>query len=185
MIRETVRRRAFGVERLGRVLSKLQVNLEQGLTFAAATIIGAMMLLTTASVVMRRVFNSPIRGDYEYITLLFVFTVFFGLAYAQSRHQHIRIAVVHDWLSPRQRRYVDIVVLTISLGLFLILTWRSAIQTAWALEKGDTILGAIQVKTWPPRLAVAVGAGLLCLRIFVQLVRRVRTAPGSPDDRGA
>lgn len=185
MIRETVRRRAFGLERLGRVLSKLQVNLEKGLTLAAATIIAVMMLLTAASVVMRRVFNSPIRGDYEYITLLFVFTVFFGLAYAQSRHQHIRIGVVRDRLSPRQRHYVDIVVLTISLGLFLILTWRSAIQTAWALEMGDTILGAIQVQTWPPRLAVAVGTGLLCLRIFVQLVHRVRTAPGSPDDPAA
>ena len=170
---------------MGRVLSKLQVNVEQGLTLAAATIIGVMMLLATASVVMRRVFNSPIRGDYEYITLLFVFTVFFGLAYAQSRYQHIYIGVVHDRLSPRLRRYVDIVVLTISLGVFLIVTWRSAVNTAWALEMGDTILGAIQVKTWPPRLAVAVGTGLLCLRIFVQLVRRVRTAPGSPDDRVA
>jgi len=179
MIRET------GAERLGRVLSKLQVNLEKGLTLVAAAIVGVMMLLSAASVLMRWVFNSPIRGDYEFISLLFVFTVFFGLAYAQSRHQHISIGFVHDRLPERLRRYVDIVVLAISLGLLLIVTWQAAISTAWALKMGDTILGAIQVKTWPPRLAVAVGTGLLCLRIFVQLVRLVRGAPDSTGGRGA
>lgn len=162
------------MERFRRFLPKLQGNVEKGLTLVAAAIIAAMMGLTTVSVIMRRLAHNPIEGDYEYITLFFVFVVFFGLAYAQSRNQHISIAFVHDRIPPKYRRHIDIFLLALSSGLFITMTVLSSINTAWAIEVGDTILGAIQVKTWPARLAVPIGTGLLSLRLLVQLVRLVR-----------
>ena len=162
------------MERVTRFLTKLQGNTEKGLTLGAAGIIGAMMGITTVSVIMRRLAHNPMEGDYEYISLLFVFVVFFGLAYAQSQNQHIRVAFVHDRIPPKYRRRIDIFLLALSLGLLVMMTVVTSINTAWALDVGDTILGAIQVKTWPARLAVPIGTGLLSLRLMVQLVRLVR-----------
>ncbi len=170
--------------RLGGILSKLQVNVEKGLTIAAATIIAAMMVITTVSVIMRRTLNAPMRGDYEYITLLFVFVVFFGLAYAQSQKGHISIGIFRDRLPPRLRHHVEVLILALSLGIFIIITWRGAIEANWARMMGDTILGAIEIETWPSRMAVPVGAGLLSLRLLVQLVRLVRGQEEASSQNG-
>lgn len=160
--------------KLRRFLPKLQVKAEDGLAIAAATAIAIMMGLTVVDVVMRHVFGSPIKGVYEYVYLLFVAVVFFGLAYAQRRNDHIQIGILFDRL-PRKLRYPTTgVILVLSLGIFALVTWQSGIKALWALEMGDTILGATPVLTWPSRLAVTIGAGLLSIRLLVQLVRLVR-----------
>jgi TRAP-type C4-dicarboxylate transport system permease small subunit len=141
-----------------------------------------MMGLTTTSVVMRRLANNPLEGDYESITLLFVFVVFFGLAYAQSRNQHISIVFVHDRIPPKYRHYVDIFLLALSAGLFITITVLSSINTSWAFDMGDTILGAIQVKTWPARMAVPIGSGLLSIRLIMQLFRLVKRRDETIED---
>ena len=160
--------------RFGRFLPKLQANAEMWLTIAGATAIASMMVITTADVVMRKAFHSPVRGSYELVSLLFVGVVFLGLAYAQSRNEHIQISVLYDRLPLRLRRPIQGLILVLSLGIFGIITWYSAITAVWAWQIGDTILGSMQVLTWPSRVLVPLGAGLLSLRLLVQLVRLLR-----------
>lgn len=136
--------------------------------------IAAMMVISTADVLMRKGFHSPIRGSYEFVSLLFVAVVFLGLAYTQSTNEHIQIGVLYDRLPLRVRRPILGLVLGLSLFIFGIITWYSAITAVWAWQTGDTILGAMQVLTWPSRVFVPVGAGLLSLRLLVQLVRLAR-----------
>ena len=162
------------LERFKRFLSKFQVSVERWLAFAAAVIIGVMMLLTSADVFMRKVLHRPIAGSYEIIMLLAVVVVFFGLAYVQSRNGHIKIGVLRDRLPAKYHRHIDIVMLSLALGIFIVMTWQSAINTAWAINGGNTIMGAIQITTWPSRLAVPVGAGLVSLRLLVQIVQLFR-----------
>lgn len=157
-----------------RFLSKLQGKAEEWLTLLAAVAVGAMMVITTADVVMRRVFEVHVKGSYVFVALLFVFVIFFGLAYAQRQDAHISIGVVYDRLPRKARRPIEGVALVISLVLFCLVTWYSA-QSAWFnFLAGDTLLGAIPVVTWPSRFAVPVGAGLLSLRFLVQIIRLAR-----------
>lgn len=160
--------------RFRRFLPKLQTKTEVWLTIAGATAIAAMMGITTVDVVMRKAFHSPVRGSYEYVSLLFVGVVFLGLAYAQSRNEHIQISVLYDRLPLRLRRLIQGLVLGLALGIFGIITWFSAITTVWAWQTGDTILGAMQVLTWPSRVFVPLGTGALFLRLLVQLIRLLR-----------
>ena len=55
-------------------------RLTHRLSDIAAMAIAAMMLLTIADVLMKGLFNRPIKGTFELVELLLVFVVFFGVA---------------------------------------------------------------------------------------------------------
>jgi TRAP-type C4-dicarboxylate transport system permease small subunit len=139
------------------------------LTVGGAITTAVMMVITTAEVFARKVLRTSLEGSYEYVSLLFPGVVFLGLAYAQSRNEHIQLGIFDGWIPARLRRPIQGVVLGLSLALFAVITWSSAMAAVWAWQMGDTILGALPVLTWPSRLFVPVGAGFLCLRLAVQL----------------
>lgn len=146
---------------------------EEWLSYIAAGAIAAMMVITVADVIGRYLFRVHLAGSYEYVALLFVYLIFLGLAYAQRQDAHITIGVLYDRLPRRARLVTAGLVLSLSFMLFAVLTWYSA-KSAWVnYVLGDTMLGAIQVATWPSRIAIPIGCGLVALRLLVQLVRVV------------
>lgn len=158
---------------LGRFLSTLQIRAEEWLSYISAVAIGFMMVITVADVVARRLFHGHVQGSYEYVALLFVYLIFFGLAYAQRQDAHITIGILYDRLPRKARLSTEGVLLVISFILFSALTWYTA-KSAWVnFLLGDTLLGSIQVATWPSRVGVPLGCGMLALRLLVQIVRLV------------
>jgi len=155
-------------------LSRLQERAEDWLTIAGAVFISAMMVITAIDVTARKAFNHPLAGSYEIITLLFVTVVFLGLAYGQRRKAHINVDIFYGRFPPRVRHHLDGIVLLLSLAVMVILAWRSTINTAEAYHIGDVILGAIPIKTWPSRMVVPIGSGLMSLRLLVQIVEWAR-----------
>lgn len=150
------------------------MKVEDWLTLTSAGVVAFMMVITTIDVIMRRGFHAHLKGSYEFVMLAFVFVIFFGLAYSQRQDKHIIIPILYERLSQRARHIVEGAVLVICLVLFVTITWVSA-QSAWFnFQAGDTILGAIPVLTWPSRVVIPIGSGLLSLRFLVQLVRLIR-----------
>lgn len=152
---------------------KLLVKVEDWITILAAVAIAAMMVITTTDVIARRAFDIHVKGSYEFVMLLFVYVIFFGLAYCQRQDSHITVGILYDRLTKKARRSIEGVVLVISFVLFALITWHSALSAWFNLQAGDTILGAMPVLTWPSRIGVPVGTGLLSLRLLVQIVRLV------------
>lgn len=149
-------------------------KVEDWLALAGGLIVGFMMVFTTSDVIARGVFHQPIKGSTEYTTLIFVFVVMLGISYALRRGEHLAMGVVFDRLPPKVQRIVLLV--NISLGLFIVfmLTWSSIDNTLWAYGAGDTMVGAIPVKTWWARMALPIGIGLAFPRLIVQMVQVAR-----------
>ena len=159
---------------IGSFLSKLQIKTEEGICFISAMAIAAMMVITVADVVARRFFHYHVKGSYEYVALLFVYLIYFGLAYAQRHDAHITIGILYDRLPRKARLPIEGLLLAISFILFSALTWYTAKSAWFNYLMGDTMLGSIQVETWPSRACVPVGCGVFALRVLVQFVRLVR-----------
>lgn len=162
------------MKKLGRFLLKLQIEAEEWLSYISAGAIGAMMVITVADVVARRFFHGHVKGSYEYVSLLFVYLIFFGLAIAQRRDAHITLGILYDRLPRKVRLPIEGVTLALSFILFSALTWYTAKSAWFNFLMGDTLLGSIQIVTWPSRVGVPVGCGMLALRLLVQIVRLVR-----------
>ena len=159
---------------LTRSLASLQRRIEEGLCYVSAVAVGAMMVITVAEVGARWLFRKSVPGSYEYVSLLFVYLIFLGLTYAQRRDAHISVGIVYDRLTRRSRKIIEGVLLFASFALFAALTWYSGVSAWENYLLGDTILGAIQVETWPARAGIPIGCGMLALRLLVQLSRLLR-----------
>jgi TRAP-type C4-dicarboxylate transport system permease small subunit len=160
--------------KVGRFLSNLQIKVENWLSYLSAGVIASMMIITIADVVARRGFSQHVKGSYEYVALLFVYLIFFGLAYAQRTDAHITIGVLYMRLPRVARLRTQAVICIIGFGIFGTLTYFGAESALFAQKIGDTLLGAIQVITWPSRVGVPIGFGVLALRFLAQLIGIIR-----------
>ena len=148
---------------------QLQNWLEELLCYISALAVAAMMIITTLEVIIRAAFYKSVPGSYEYVSLLFVYLIFLGLAFSQRRDAHITIGIVYDRLPKKAQQIVQGVFLLTAFAFFAIITWTSAVSTWNNYVLGDTVLGAIEVKTWWARAGVPAGCALFSLRFLTQL----------------
>ncbi len=155
------------------VAIRLQDRFEEWLCYVSALAVAVMMVITTAEVIARGAFYKSVPGSYEYVSLLFVYLIYLGLAFAQRRDAHITISLVYDKLPRKSRQIIQGTFLLIALLFFAALTWTSGVS-AWSnYALGDTVLGTIEIQTWWARAGVPVGCALLALRFLTQFLRLV------------
>ena len=150
---------------------RLQDQLEEWLCYVSALAVAVMMLITTTEVIARAAFYKSVPGSYEYVSLLFVYLIYLGLAYSQRHDAHITISLVYDKLPRKPRQIIQGTFLLVAFVFFTALTWTSGVS-AWSnYVLGDTVLGTIQIETWWARAGVPVGCAMLALRFLTQFLR--------------
>jgi C4-dicarboxylate transporter, DctQ subunit len=142
------------------------------MTRRPTVILFSLMFYVTAEVTMRYLFNSPLPGHLEAAQLLIAPAVFLSLSWVQARKGHVGMDLLHQWLPPRKRALVDCVTLSIALITFVAITWLSWESTWSAWEVGD-VTPTANLSTWWSKLAVPVGAALLCVRLLMQLAENL------------
>lgn len=157
------------------IVMRMQDRLEEWVCYVSAFAVAVMMVITTVEVIGRSIFYASVPGSYEYVSLLFVYLIYLGLAYSQRRDAHITISLVYDYLPRKARQIVQGAFLLIAMVFFAVLTVTSADSTLSNYVLGDTVLGTIEIETWWARAGVPVGCGLLALRFLTQFLRLATT----------
>ncbi|WP_419786963.1 TRAP transporter small permease [Pseudodesulfovibrio sp.] len=103
---------------------------------ASACLMG-MALLTGADVFMRGVFNAPIFGSEEIVTILGIVVIGFALPYAHYQKSHIGVEILVRHLSRRTRRGLKLLTNTATLALIGIITWRMFLYGQALEESGE------------------------------------------------
>ena len=101
--------------------SEAVVWLDRVLGTAAAVLLFCLMMLTTADVIGRYVFNWPIRGAFELTELLLLTLIFAGLPLASRADEHVTLDFIDLLLGNSGRlllrRFVDLFCGLLFLGL--------------------------------------------------------------------
>jgi C4-dicarboxylate transporter, DctM subunit len=141
---------------------------------AGAVISGAfiliMMVMTTADVFLRYVFNSPIKGNYELQPLLLIGVVFLAAASIQARRSHIALDLITSHLSKGNQAAIRLFSDIIFLVFAALICWQFAMATRTAWIAHDYFWGLVKFPLWPPYLVITLGTGLLGLRLIQQLI---------------
>ncbi len=139
-------------------------------------IILVMMLLTTTDVVLRHVFNRPIKGAYEVTEFLMLMVVALGLAYTQSKKGHIFVELVTSRFSPRAQAVNDAVVYLICLGLGVLLAWQAV--AGGRLQQINNVVASdvVRIPLYPFYYVLALGFATLCLVFILDVVDSLRRA---------
>jgi TRAP-type C4-dicarboxylate transport system permease small subunit len=99
-----------------------------GIEMTAAGFLAAVTFLIFVSVFLRYIFIWSIPDSYDLSSLGLGILIFWGIASASYRGEHITVDLLHTVLSPRLRRAVDAFADVVTLGCLVIFTWMVAIK---------------------------------------------------------
>ncbi|MBN1189677.1 MAG: TRAP transporter small permease [Dehalococcoidales bacterium] len=153
-------------------IDKLLSAISHRLSNVGQVTLVAMVLLITADVILRRLFNSPLPWSLELVEIMLVLVVFFSVAYCGSRQGHVSIDVLVSRFPQRLQSVIDIIVNVLGFLVFATMCWGS-ITSAIHTMHVNRITGLLPIPVFPFVLAVALGSCLLALVVLVQLLKTI------------
>jgi TRAP-type C4-dicarboxylate transport system permease small subunit len=128
------------------------------------------MLLTSADVFSRDLFNTPIPGTIELSQYLLAVFILLGIAYTQQVKGYVEVTLLTSRLPPRARSILSIIATLLSLFIILVLVWQG-----WVVGiEEQTVSDMLRIPQYPFRILVAVAAFLTCLELLIGLGNQTR-----------
>jgi len=97
----------------------------------------AMLLLVVGDIIGIKIFAAPIPGAIEFVAFLGVIVVGFAIAYTQVLHGHIRVDFIVMKFPPRFAAIIDVIMLILGMGFFVVLTWQSIVYAHSVQVSGE------------------------------------------------
>jgi len=155
-------------------IERFVAHLAEKMNWIAAASVVFMMLITVADVVLR-MFRHPILGTYEIVGFTGAAVISFSLPYTSIQKGHIAVEFLVEKLSWLSRVVINIINSFIALVLFAVIAWQSAVY-AGSLKATGEVSSTLQMPTYPFLYGVSAGCILLCLVLFIELLRQLRGA---------
>jgi len=149
-------------------------KINRGISGVGSVFLIPLMLLTTADVVSRDLFNHPIPGAVELSEYILSIFILLGLAYAQQAKSHVGVSLFTSKLSTNTQSILLILTALICLFICVILTWQGLVV---GLEE-RTVSDWLRVPQYPFRLLVAVAGFLTCFELLIDLGSAVQKLEG-------
>ncbi|HHW06166.1 MAG TPA: TRAP transporter small permease [Clostridia bacterium] len=154
----------------GTPLASLVMSTSKLLDRIAGLAVTAAMLLVVANVIMRTLFNKPILGALEYVSMLFAVAVGFSLALCAAHNGHIAIDLLVERLHPRVRLLVDAVIRLVTIIFLGACTWGLVLYARTTAASG-LVSPTTQTPVHPFIGLVALGFFLFSLVQVLKLVQ--------------
>ena len=157
-------------------LETLNARLTHLLLIIAAVLAFALSFLIVADVICRSMFNSPIKGTPELVSMSIVIIAFLLAAYSvQSRSMIYTDVLVglFGWRGPQLTFLSSGILGGLFFGLIAWGKWDPPMHAIASSEyEGE---GSLRVPTWPARVAVLVGSALVMVNYFAQAIGAAMT----------
>ncbi|MBN2467618.1 MAG: TRAP transporter small permease [Deltaproteobacteria bacterium] len=142
--------------------------LTQTFNWIAAGAVVVMMLLTSSDVVLR-LFRHPLPGAYEIVGLLGAIIISFSLAYTSVEKGHIAVEFLVQRFSRGVQACFSVFNDLFSTALFAVIAWQTFAYAGDLKRTGEVSL-TVQAPVYPFVYGVAIGSGLLCVVLMLDLL---------------
>jgi TRAP-type C4-dicarboxylate transport system permease small subunit len=145
--------------------------LEKQFANLAAVILLILMVIVSADVVMRYLFNHPLAWAYDIITLYLMPGLFYlTLSRAQDVGAHIGVDILQSRLPDPARHLCQTIVGLLSAAFFVALATLGGNRAYDEFIAGSTVVGEFAWKTWISIAFVPLGAGLIAVRLLLSAI---------------
>jgi TRAP-type C4-dicarboxylate transport system permease small subunit len=136
----------------------------------ASAFLAAMMLLTVADVVLRTVFNRPLRGTYDLVELFLCATFFIALPAVFMRDEHIVVDSIDRYV-PRAVPWLKRIAGVITVIMLALMVWQGAIaaRDTWSFGDVTSDLSLPKILFWIPLLFGLAGGAVAALLVTVRI----------------
>jgi TRAP-type C4-dicarboxylate transport system permease small subunit len=150
------------------IFEKLIRDLSNKMYWIAGAAIVAMMLLTTADVVLR-FFRKPIPGTYE-LGFLGAVAVSFAMAHTSIEKGHVSVSFVVSHFPPRVQRFIECITSCFGLFIFGVITWQS-ITYANDLHTAHEVSLTLELPFYPFIYGIGFSAGVVFLLLLSDMIK--------------
>jgi TRAP-type C4-dicarboxylate transport system permease small subunit len=155
----------------------------RALLAAAAVIIFLLGFLVCADVIGRAVFNAPVKGTPEMVSMSIVIICFLLAGYSVQSGSMISTDVVVSIFGVRGRAFAQLLSAVLAIAFFGIIVWGSYEPTLHAIVSGEYEgEGALRVPVWPARTVVLIGAVLVVTSYAMIGLSAVRALVSGRED---
>lgn len=149
---------------------------ERAAALCAAVAMLGMMMVGAVDVIGTAALNSPLPGAFELTEALMVATVFLALALSQREGRQIRVEVLASRLALRTKAVLDLIAELLSALVYAAIAWYgwNVAVESWQIDEISP--GLLRFPLWPPKLALALGATLMCAQCLAGSLASLRRA---------
>lgn len=151
---------------------KIIRSVNRVLGYVASSFLILLMMITVIDVILRYFFNSPITGTTEISQLMMIIIVFPALGWAAIDRAHIRVDLLIRLFPTRPRAVVNSITLVIALGIYIIIAWRSFLESAVVNRQTSLIHLPFAPFYW----LMSVSLAIFCLAILALVIEEIGEA---------
>ena len=129
----------------------------------------AMMAILVINIILRKAWH-PITGAYDFVGFTAAVLAGFGIAYVASVKGHVAVELFIDRLPQRVQLIIGIIAGVLSLGVFCLVAWQTAVYGRSAWVSGEFSMTAY-TPFYPFVFVVSLGVVLLSLVIFLDIIK--------------
>lgn len=141
--------------------------------------IGLMMVHVSVHVFFQYALGYPLPGTYLFVSHYYMVVVtFLCLGAVELRGGHISVDILTNAMPLKARRHLDVVARLLTVIVFILLAWQSAIVAEARRAAGSfQVEYGLKILIWPSYYIVPIGAALFALVAFVKLLEALFTNP--------
>jgi TRAP-type C4-dicarboxylate transport system permease small subunit len=159
------------------MLTRFNHWVTRALLVFAAILAFLLCFLVVADVVGRVVFNSPVKGTPEIISLSIVIICYLQCGFAIRSGGMLRVDTFISRLSPRTQSWLAMLGAIAGLFFFAVVCYGSFSGAAHAWDSNEFEgEGALRVPVWPAKFVIILGTGLACLSYLLMALESFRLA---------
>lgn len=166
------------------MFENLNARVVRLLLAGAAVIIFLLGFLVCADILGRAVFNSPVKGTPELVSMSIVIICFLLAGYSVQSGSMIYTDVFSSMFGLRGRALAQFLSAVLGILFFGIIIWGSYEPMLHAWVSGEYEgEGALRVPAWPARIVVVLGSVLVVISYGFRALRAARSfATAKPDN---
>jgi TRAP-type C4-dicarboxylate transport system permease small subunit len=157
------------------VLDDFNARLVRVLLAAAALLIFLLSFLVVADVIGRAVFNSPVKGTPELVSMSIVIICFLLAGYSVQSGGMIHADILISMFGVRGQAFAQLLSAVLGILFFGLIVWGSFEPAMHAWTSGEYEgEGALRVPVWPARVVVLAGSVLVVVTYLLNAARAAR-----------
>lgn len=139
-------------------------KLQDYMKMVAAFFVVGMAAVTCSDVGLRVMFNSPIFGSEEIVSICSLLVMGFALPYSHKKNAHIGVKMLMRLFSKKTQSVVKVATNTLAVLLMSVISWRMVIFAGSMAKSGERSMN-LQLPMY--YFAYILGGGFIVFTIFI------------------
>ena len=144
----------------------------RAMQYISCALLVFMMAILILNIILRALFNTPIYGTFESVSYLSMLIVIFALAINEYKDGNLTVDMILEVLRPKSRNVLEIFNDFVSIGMCILLTYESFLDTINKYTKGD-LTPNLYIPQWILVLCLTIGFVVLTICLILKVITKI------------